>query len=35
MRYRHVSVDRFEIMKFFSYTSVIMSSDDMIIDIDD
>ena len=34
MRYRHISVDRFEIVKFFSYTSVIMSSDDTIIDID-
>lgn len=34
MRYRHVSVDRFEIVKFFSYTSTIMSSDDTIIDID-
>ena len=35
MRYRHISVDRFEIVKFFSYTSVIMSNDDTIIDIDD
>ena len=34
MRYRHVSVDRFEIVKFFSYTTTIMSSDDTIIDID-
>ena len=34
MRYRHISVDRFEIVKFFSYTSTIMSSDDTIIDID-
>lgn len=34
MRYHHVSVDRFEIVKFFSYTSTIMSSDDTIIDID-
>ena len=33
MRYRHISVDRFEIVKFFSYTSVIMSND-TIIDID-
>ena len=35
MRYRNISVDRFEIVKFFSYTSVIMSSDDTNIDIDD
>lgn len=34
MRYRHVSVDRFEIVKFFSYTTTIMSSDDTIIDMD-
>lgn len=33
--YRHISVDRFEIVKFFSYTSAVMSSDDTIIDIDD
>ena len=34
IRYRYVSVDRFEIVKFFSYTTTIMSSDDTIIDID-
>ena len=34
MRYRHISVDRFEIVKFFSYTSTIMCGDDVIIVID-
>lgn len=34
VRYRNVSVDRFEIVKFFSYTTTIMSDANQIFNID-
>ena len=34
LKYRNVTIDRFEIVKFFSYTSTIMCGDDLIFEID-